>query len=56
MTQQEIEDRIKAEYVKHHAAGLDWAKIAAAKIHKVLELEADRLDNSKKSEDEKRLD
>lgn len=56
MTQQEIEDRIKAEYVKHHAAGLDWAKIAAAKIHKVLELERERLDNPKNPDHEERLD
>ena len=40
MTQDEIEYRIKTEYQKHHAAGLDWAKIAASKIHAVLELEA----------------
>jgi hypothetical protein len=36
MTVDEIEYRIKAEYAKHKSAGLDWAKIAAIKIHAVL--------------------
>lgn len=39
MTAEEIEYRIKAEYAKHNQAGLDWAKIAANKIHAVLTTE-----------------
>jgi hypothetical protein len=40
MTIEEIEYRIKEEHKKHAGAGLDWARIAAAKIHAVLKLEA----------------
>lgn len=40
MTVEQIENRIKAEYQKHARAGLDWARIAAAKIHAVLRDEA----------------
>ena len=40
MTQEEIEYRIKEEFKKHSKSGLDWAKIAASKIHAVLELQA----------------
>lgn len=34
MTPEEIEDRIKSEYRKHPT--LDWAKLAAIKIHSTM--------------------
>ena len=37
MTREDIEYRIKEEFSKHMVGGIDWAKIAAAKIYAVLE-------------------